>query len=50
LGVLVALLVLAAVFVGVTRELVYQIDEFRPELIAFINTRSDLQVDFSTIV
>lgn len=49
LGICVVLLVLSAVFVGVARELVYQIDEFRPEIIEFINERSDLHVNFAAI-
>lgn len=45
----VALLVCAAVFVGVARELVYQVDDFQAELVGFINERTDFALELESI-
>ena len=49
LSLLVVLLVLCAVFVGVARELVYQVDDFKPEIVGFVNERFGVHVELGTI-
>ena len=49
LSLTVVIVVLCAVFVGVARELVYQVDDFKPELLAFVNQRFGLQVELESI-
>ncbi|MBA55827.1 MAG: TIGR02099 family protein [Pseudomonadales bacterium] len=49
LSLVVVFVVLSAIFVGVARELVYQVDDFKPELLAFVNQRFGLQVELESI-
>lgn len=45
----VVLLVLCAVFVGVARELVYDIDDFQAEIVQFVNERSALKLELESL-
>jgi len=49
LSLCVAVLVLCAVFVGVARELVYEIDDFQPQIVEFINQQAGLQLELAAI-
>lgn len=46
----VAVLVICAVFVAITRELVYQVDDFQLDIIQALNQHTDLHVEFVSII
>lgn len=49
LSLVVTLLVLCAIFVGVARELVYDIGEFQPRILTFVNEQSGLQLELESL-
>ena len=49
ISLIVIVLVLFAIFVGVARELVYQVDDFKPDLVALVNERFGLQLELGAI-
>jgi len=49
LALLVTVLVLCAILIGVVRELVHQIDDFKPELVAFVNQKTGMYLSIETI-
>ncbi|RLT94161.1 YhdP family protein [Ketobacter sp.] len=49
LSLLVVLVVLVAIFVGVARELVDQVDDFKPELVSWVNERFFVHLELGSI-
>ncbi|MEE2729280.1 MAG: YhdP family protein [Pseudomonadota bacterium] len=49
LSLLVVLVVLVAIFVGVARELVDQVDDFKPELVSWVNERFSVHLELGSI-